>query len=93
MSGIRDQKKPAAALPLWAQGWQKNDLCANLRRANCIGLTWFKMERKQDWLHQSNQPRVSSFTWRRVTKRCPCRRSTFSDLNRVSLQTLSQSTA
>ena len=33
---------------------------------------------------------VSSFAWRRVSKRWPCSRSTFSDPNIVSLQALSQ---
>src|SRR6218665_236712 len=32
---------------------------------------------------------ASSLAWRRVTKRCPCSRSTFNEPNRVSLQALS----
>ncbi len=36
------------------------------------------------------QAMTSSMAWRRVLKRCPCSRSTFNDLNSVSLQALSQ---
>jgi hypothetical protein len=41
-------------------------------------------------LYQSIQVTTSSLAWRRILKRCPCSRSTFSDPNSVSLQALSQ---
>src|SRR6218665_1091493 len=54
------------------------------------GLTYASVECSRVRLYQSTQAMTSSLAWPRVTKRCPCSRSTFNEPNRVSLQALSQ---
>ena len=65
-------------------------LATSLTCSNRIGLTYASVECSRVRLYHSTQAMTSSLAWRRVTKRCPCSRSTFNEPNSVSLQALSQ---